>query len=135
MHAQGIVPKSHMFVSKVSCYQKLHTHIRSILLLKLTYKLMQVSCCFIHIYLYTYAHFESQFHVMHTLAFIWKGIFMPSIYTLKGNSTSYVHFGKHSRATFRRVYIYKALDHLFQIYTFYLKGIWFLLLILYVHGE
>jgi len=70
MHAQGIVPKLHMSVFKVFCYQKLHTHIQGILLLKLAYKLIQVFCCFIHIYLYIYAHFESQFHVMHTIAFI-----------------------------------------------------------------
>ena len=62
---------------------------------------------------------------------------MPSIYTLKGNSTLYVHFGKHSHATFKHVYIYKALDHLFKIYMFYLKDICLLLPILYiyVHGE
>ena len=38
---------------------------------------------------------------------------------LRGNSTSYIYFGKHSCAIFKRVYIGKALDHLFNIYTFY----------------
>ena len=61
MHAQGIVPKLHMSVFKVFCYQKLHTHIQGILLPKLTYKLIQVFCCFIHIYLYIYAHLRANF--------------------------------------------------------------------------
>ena len=72
MHAQGIVPKLHCPYSKY-------------LLPKITYAHSQY---FINIqnFLLFYSHIctlESQSHVMHTLAFIWKGIFMPSIYIWK----------------------------------------------------
>ena len=70
MHAQGIAPKLHMYVFKVFCYQKLHTHIQGILLPKLTNKLIQFFVLF-HSHLFIHiCTFESQFHVMHTLAFI-----------------------------------------------------------------
>ena len=91
MHAQGIVPKLHMSILKVFCYQKLPTHIWSILLTYKKYFLLFHSHLFIHI-----CTLEIPSHVMHTLTFIWKGIFMPSNLHLRGNSTSYIHFGKHS---------------------------------------
>ena len=93
-------------------------------------------CYFIHIYLYIHAYLRANFMLCTHLHFF-KGIFMPTIYTLKGNSTLYVHFGMHSRAIFTHVYIHKALDHLFKIYMFYLKSTCLLLAILYihVHGE
>jgi len=92
MHAQGIVPKIHMSIFKVFCYQKLHTHIWSILLPH------KIFCCFIHIYLYIYAHWranlmpcthlhlfekefschlsilERQFHIIYSF---WGSLFVP----------------------------------------------------------
>jgi len=66
-----------------------HVHIQSILLPKITYAHMKYFIS-IQIFLLFHSHLfihictlVSQSHVIHTLAFIWKGIFMSSIYTWK----------------------------------------------------
>ena len=54
MHAQGIVPKSHMFVFKVFCYQKLHTCIS---LLNLYTRILEVFLLPKIIYTHVFAKF------------------------------------------------------------------------------
>jgi len=112
MHAQGIVSKLHMSIFKSFCYQKkLPTHIWSILLI---YKKI---CCFIHIYLYIYAHWRANL-MSCTHLHLFEKEFSCHLFTLERQFHIIYSFWE----AFKHVYIYKALDHLFNIYTFYLKG-------------
>ena len=96
--------KEFIYACSRYCAKITHVHIQGILLPKITYAHLkyfisiQNFCCFIHIYLYIYAHWSPS-HVMHTLAFTWKGIFMPSIYTWKAIPHHIFILGKHFRAT------------------------------------
>jgi len=120
-----LLKRNHICMLKVLCQ---NVHIQSILLPKITYAHLKY---FINIkffvasstFIYTYMHIgESISCHAHTCIYL-KRNFHAIYLHLKCNSTSYIHFGKHSRATFKHVYIHKALDHLFNIYMFYLKGI------------
>ena len=109
MHAQGIVSKLHISIFKVFCYQKLPTHIWSILL----------TCKFLLFHSHLSIHictFESPSHVTHTLAF--EKEFSCHLSTLERQ----LHIIYSFREAFKRAYIHKVLDHLFNIYTSYLKG-------------
>jgi len=112
MHAQGIVPKLHMSIFKVFFYQKLPTHIWSILL---TYKTF---CCFIHIYAHWRANLMSCTHLH-----LFEKEFSCHLSTLERQFHIIYSFWEAFSCHIQHVYIYKALDHLFNIYTFYLKGI------------
>ena len=94
-----------MSVFKVFCYQILHTHLQGILLLKLTYKLIQVFCCFIHIYLYIYAHWRANLTSRTHLHL--KRNFHAIYLHLRGNSTSYIHLGSILVPSLARVHFLK----------------------------
>jgi len=91
---------------------------------------------YVHIYLHL---FEKQFNVTHShiQIFIGKEIFMLHIHW-KGNFMSYVPILRSIFVPYLTyMHICKALGYLFNLCTLYLKGIYFLLPILYthVHGE
>jgi len=143
----------HMSIFKAFCYQKLHTHIWSILL---AYKIF---CCFIHIYLYIYAHWWANL-MSYTHLHLFEKEFSCHLSTLERQfPIIYIHFGKHSRATFNMCTFFERLlmlpTHkytyferhfyatnptytdfskvLFAIYSHTLQGISMLYIFTYIH--
>ena len=86
-------------------------------------------------FIYTYMHIGEPISChAHTCIYL-KRNFHAIYLHLKGNSTSYIHFGEAFSCHIQHVYIHKVLDHLFNMYTFHLKGICLLLPVLYIHAH